>query len=502
MSDKKDLTRIEDLSEFLHQDDPDVDKLFSSDASSDDLPTLDDLEDDLESDFSTLPSDFGMPESQEEEPTTSVDILEESSEEPGEEENLFGETKGLGDFGEAEDFQNEVQWGQEEDNGFEQPSSEIEDDPFELSEEEGEEEGPENSQENSQENSEEESEEESQDNFQDDFQDESLDDSLEEVQTEYQTEPQAEQLQEIEEAQPFVPTPVSVSAPAPSFEPPKPRAAPETFKDLQEFAKNMSYGKMVASGNPPYSLILKNIKFQEDAQDILIILREHGLVDDTNEEAYQQSLNNGALLISQLSEYSAIYLAHRIRRFDLELLVGLSEELHPSKSYESGQKGLMRKENLRQNKVESIDLTMTPKTAQQVLISTTSTLESHHIQRYLGILTEHTLVRVDELELMHQMGNPADHKDDNGLSQEIESIQRELEENNDQSPQARAFGIKEIYQQLSEQLKAQAIKVGANALVGVNFHLTPMVENTKSGLINSYKITCTANAVWVTKSGD
>ena len=145
---------------------------------------------------------------------------------------------------------------------------------------------------------------------------------------------------------------------------------------------------------------------------------------------------------------------------------------------------------------------MTPKTVHQVLISTTSTLESHHIQRYLGILTEHTLVRVDELELMHQSGHKSDQESDNALSQEIESIQRELEENDDQSPQARAFGIKEIYQQLSEQLKAQAIKVGANALVGVNFHLTPMVENTKSGLINSYKITCTANAVWVTKSGD
>lgn len=488
MSDKKDLTRIEDLSEFLHQDDPDVDKLFDQDDPPEDLPSLDDLEDDLESDFSEPPADFGMPESQEEEHTTSLDALENSGENSGEEsgndsseeENLFGEADEPADFGEAEDFQDEVQWGQDQDNDPEEPSADFSDDPFELSEEPESEETQDISAASFEEDLKE---------TDDDLSEEVLDDIQEDLQAELQDEP-------LYQAPPPGP------APTQSFEPPKPRAAPETFKDLQEFAKNMSYGKMVASGNPPYSLILKNIKFQEDAQDILIILREHGLVDDSNEDAYQQSLNNGALLISQLSEYSAIYLAHRIRRFDLELLVGLSDELHPSKSYESGQKGLMRKENLRQNKVESIDLTMTPKTAQQVLISTTSTLESHHIQRYLGILTEHTLVRVDELELMHQSGDHADREDDNLLSQEIESIQRELEENDDQSPQARAFGIKEIYHQLSEQLKAQAIKVGANALVGVNFHLTPMVENTKSGLINSYKITCTANAVWVTKSGD
>ena len=47
---KKYLTQIEDLSEFIHEIDPDVDaKLDSQESESEDvpdLPTLDDLEDD------------------------------------------------------------------------------------------------------------------------------------------------------------------------------------------------------------------------------------------------------------------------------------------------------------------------------------------------------------------------------------------------------------------------------------------------------------------------
>lgn len=505
MSDKKDLTRIEDLSEFLHQDDPDVDKLFHEEDKQtppEDLPSLDDLEEDDSETFTQPPAHFGSPEQQDDQESdlSSLSDLEEDK------ESLFEATQ---ESVESEAFsenptEDENQWGMQEDTLEEGESNE---EAFSF-------EGHDFSDESD-----------TQETASDDFSLQEDWDSPEEVQAQSDSEIESdfEQLpeenfdNEIDEKTKLENSQIEVSltyeAPSqldsyndlpssftPSVQPTARATPPENFQDIKDFAKNMSYGKMVASGNPPYSLILKNIKFQEDADDILIILSEHGLIDEQNEAAYQQSLQNGALLISQLSEYSAIYLAHRIRRFDLDLLVGLSEELHPSKSYESGGKGLMRKENLRQNKTESIDLTLSPKTPEQVLVTTTPTIEGHRIQRYIGILTEHTLVREDELELLH--AQRVNQVESHQISKEIEQIKKEIEGAENEWPETRVFGIKEIYDQLTEQLKAEAIKVRANALVGITFHLNPLVEKTEGHLINTYKVTCTASAVWVSKSGD
>ena len=79
------------------------------------------------------------------------------------------------------------------------------------------------------------------------------------------------------------------------------------------------------------------------------ILEEHNIINDSTRPDFTRGIENGALLISQINEYSAIFLAHKFRRFDLDLQIGLSEELHPTKSY-SNSMGLVNKHHLYQNK--------------------------------------------------------------------------------------------------------------------------------------------------------
>jgi uncharacterized protein YbjQ (UPF0145 family) len=60
-----------------------------------------------------------------------------------------------------------------------------------------------------------------------------------------------------------------------------------------------------------------------------------------------------------------------------------------------------------------------------------------------------------------------------------------------------SLGLNEIYQELSIELKNQAFKLEANAVVGINFALTPMIDSGSAKGNTTYKITCSGNAVWI-----
>ena len=234
---------------------------------------------------------------------------------------------------------------------------------------------------------------------------------------------------------------------------------------MRDFGKAIEHGAISLGGNPPFSLILKGVRYLEDCNDILTILREYKLCDEKNEAVFQNSLQNGSLLLSQLSEYAAIYLAHRLRRFDVSIQLGLSEELHPSKNYQNENRGLVSRYSLKQNIDETVDLKNKITDPANVLLSTTSTLEGHSIHRYIKIITCHTLIDEDELKRLH-------HQDETSV------------------------GMNEIYQSLASQLKDDACKLEANAVVGVNYQITPLVGE-KDASSPLYKITCSGNAVLV-----
>ncbi len=505
---KSDLTRIEDLSEFLHEEDPEVDaQLSSSESDSEesqfaaedtlpDLPipeeisNLDDLPDDAPVELQEEP--FENEEAQE---TTAYDgdfssdsseFAEESSDfnndfssevnDFGEEDNDF--SSDASEFGEeANDFSGDTSNFGEDDQSFEsedfndqnsddQENIDIQEtiDEYEANSDEDEATFGDNQEEN----------------------EVTFDDNQEETNTDNDQE--LEEVPDFEEEAPSPPRPVETYQEEQKVAVTTTR---ENFQDLRDFGNAITYGIVTTGGQPPYSLILRGVKYKEDADDIKILLREHGLLTDENESTIDQGLDQGSLLISQISEYSAVYLAHKMRRFDLELRIGLSDQLHPSKSYEREGRGLVTKDNLKQNKEEYMEIESYGLEIEDIKIVTSSQIEGYSVHRYLDVISSHSIVSESDL-YRHTYQEKQEGEDDVLLRNLLEQFP-----DYDEDSPVKDLGLNDVYQNLIDELRNLAYKKEANAVLGINFNITPIPSPIDSPQMPRYKITCTGNAVWI-----
>ncbi len=492
--DKKDMTRIEDLSEFLHNDDPEVDRLLSD---SDDASFGE--EDTEVSEMNAFPYSSSDEESEELPPAPSAELddLDDLPDLPGASTDEFAEA-------ETEDEDEDNPFGTDsedafsgEDNPFE--SSEFssgEDDAFATSEdsffsedasEEADEENEagdfsfDTDEDSSFESFEESAPEPEPGSYEVDEEEDEDEDDEEDAEAEFTAAPADEEdAKEQESDNEFIET---LAVEENEVEPP-PRPTPahypvrENFEDLKKFANSLSYGDVSSPGNPPFSLVIKDIKYKEDAEDILRILREHSLVTDDNEKDFSVGLEQGAVLIGQLSEYSAIYLAHRLRRFDLDISIGLSDEIHPAKSYEREGRGLTTKDQLYQNKKLAQNMDHTPVHPNDIIVATTPTLSGYQIERYIDVITEHVIISDEELR------QASGH-------QEIPSSVGEEVNSQEELGRDYHIGLSQIYYALMQELKPRAHKLGGNAVLGINFSLVSLAGS------ETYKITCAGNVAWV-----
>ena len=260
----------------------------------------------------------------------------------------------------------------------------------------------------------------------------------------------------------------------------------EKFEDVKTFAQNFSYGKAsLGGGNPPFTIIARNIKYADDAENILDILREFGLINDQNEKDTQKAMEFGALIIPQISEYTAIVIAHKLRRFDLDLEVGLSDEVHPSKSGMENPRGLLKKDSLKQNRSESLKLSEIDTPIKDIIVSTTAAIPGYFVESYIGVQTTFSIVEEAELEKL----------------QYVEKAQREHSELYDYDSSdltsEKAFqdyknSFALLYDDLTMQLKQKAYAQHANALLGLTFQLSPLQFERSHARVNAYQITCSA----------
>ena len=237
---------------------------------------------------------------------------------------------------------------------------------------------------------------------------------------------------------------------------------PENFEDLKKFAENTNFSGMGVEGNPSFSVLLKNVRYVEDVNDIFTLIKELGLLVD-DETQVKQRLMRGHLLIPRISEFSAIFLAHKLRRFDIDIQVGLSDEVQPPKHQELPETGIVSKYNLYQNQSHQFNFGDTKVELSQIIISATANLEGHQVVRYLGVASEHKMLEGHIVE----------------------------NENSEEIPR--------YYSELAQKLKAHAMKSHANAIIGLNYQLTPLPNEYGMGG-SKYRLTCTGNLVWVNKS--
>jgi hypothetical protein len=384
---KKDLTRIEDLAEYLHElnSEEDSSELESSDQLPE-LPTEDNTFADTSFESESFSSEEVSFEAQTEETTSSFSNSEINFE-PGENDLAFPET----------DFT------PHEESVVSEP---------EIS-----------------------------------FQDENFT-------------PEPEQEDEIEETH----SPLSFDQ---DFNEPEEKAStddyrtPENFEDLRTFAEHTKNDGMGVEGNPSFSVLLRDIKYIEDVNDIILLLKELKLLSDS-EDLVKQRLSRGHLLVPRISEYAAIFLAHKLRRFDIDILVGFSDEIHPPKHQESPETGLVSKNNLFQNQSHQFNFGHSKIDINQVILSSSSNLDGHQVLKYLGVATEHKM---------------------------LDSLIVE-EESSDEIPLH--------YSELANKLKAHALKANANAVIGLNYQLTP-IPSDYGASVSKYRLSCTGNLVWVNK---
>ena len=268
---------------------------------------------------------------------------------------------------------------------------------------------------------------------------------------------------------------------------------PEKFEEVKTFAQTFSYGQVSVGGNPPFSLIVRNIKYKEDADTMLGLLKEFGVVTDKNLNETKMALDIGSLLIPQISEFAAIVLAHKFRRFDCDIEFGLSEEIHPTKAGESFNKGLTSKESIRQNKIDSFKKTLPQIDINDILVSTTSALEGYEIVKYLGVQSSLAIVEAEELERLKFVQStqrsktqvyPTENDDSDGMSaqQAFDDYQK-------------SFDL--LFLDLVDQLKQKAFKEHANALLGLNYQMTQLPLNTKNKKPLSFQLVCSATLALV-----
>lgn len=434
---RHDLTRIEDLSEFMHEEDPELEDIFgdfnkakaggtSTDVASGlDLNELQDVEaeaDDLPPDLPETPqNDIDNDFNEDFNTEASAELADITFGEP--EQEISFETSS---FDSAED------------------SDTLEDSPFELS-----------------------------------------DDDAEAIESTWESVPETEETTDEDTNEPEVfTTAFEAREEQPHYSPPI--SSPEKFEEVQNFAQNFSYGQIEGGGNPPFSIIIRHLKYESDAEDILIMLREFGLVTDQNTQETQKALELGSLLIPQISEYSAIILSHKLRRFDLDLEVGLSDEVHPSKSGEVNPRGLMKKDSLRQNKIEQFKKDQDDIPSKEIIVSTTATLEGHIVKKYIGVQTSFAIVDEEELERLKfvQKTQRAHTELHQYETEEIVTSERAFKDYQN------SFEL--LFTDLCDQLKVKAMKEKANALLGLNYQLTSLPFQKSDKGSNCYQLTCSA----------
>lgn len=236
---------------------------------------------------------------------------------------------------------------------------------------------------------------------------------------------------------------------------------PENFEDLKKFSESSILNGMATEGNPSFSILIKNVRYIEDVNDIVTMLRELNLLTDP-EEQVKSRLMRGMLLVPRISEYAGIFLCHKLRRFDIDILMGPSDEIHPPKHQETPETGIISKTSLLQNQSHQFQFDNPRLDLSQIIVAATQSLEGYQIIRYMGVASEHKMLDSSIVE-------------DEGSTE-----------------------IPHHYQELAGRLKAHALKNHSNAVVGLNYQLTPIPGEFGLGG-HKYRLTCTGNLVWVNK---
>lgn len=220
---------------------------------------------------------------------------------------------------------------------------------------------------------------------------------------------------------------------------------------------------------PSFSLLIENIATQYEKDEIKRMLREIDFITDENSEALERSIENGKVIIPYISEYIGIFLAHKLRIHNFDLKLDLSESF--GTQIDELQKGPLNVITLKQNKISSYDSEAKIFGVNDIIITTTSSFETHKIEKYHG-----PVIAERNIDLADYPKNVI-----------------ELPISESETKEFSLPGLKEIYLELTEELKQQACFKKSNGLIDLKFETLFLKED------NLYKIMATATIVYITE---
>ncbi len=280
---------------------------------------------------------------------------------------------------------------------------------------------------------------------------------------------------------------------------------PKTLNEITSFANSTSYGNFQGEATPPFSIILKGFKYFEDLESIASILDELKIMGAEDKDNIISSMRRGQLLIPRLSEYAAIIICHKLRHFDLEITMGLTEEIHPPKSYESNDKGFTNKTTLSKNVNYHKGFTNDT----DIITTSLPQLTDYKIIQHLGIVSHVLTLSANDIinngyledEIISQSSNENEIsrlriQRENSFASQSEYIK--LNQFMNQSTQ-KDFkpSLNTFYQKAITELKMKARKEKANSILGINFQILPFNINQNRP---QYQIMATGNLAWIEKN--
>ena len=406
---KSDLTRIEDLDEYIHEEDPELDSLFDQETNDSDT-----TQNSLEETPPPLPSD-------EEDSFKTDDISPEFDDETQSSilEEMRNELTGISnteDLQEDEELEDDTDEHKLPEEFLSIPPQDVQD--FQDVQDD-----------HLQENHLDQNPDIDPDNYNNHDEPEEYDEYQDDVQEEQQHQDQAlpEHELEIEEETTHSYEPVVNKLPPANIN----KVSPEDFSDVRNFAESLTFGQVRIGGNPAFSVKLSGI-YKNSQEQVKQVLHNHQLIDD--ERSIDIALDLGELLIAQISEYSAVYLASKLKHMAKEISIDLAEEIHRSDSYESNNKGLTNKNSIFQNREFNYDKKKNVLNTDSIKIFTSENIANKSVLENIGFV--HEEIKVDQ-EDYHRYDQQKDH----------------------------------LKNELILKVKKQALELGANAIISSVFQL-------------------------------
>lgn len=261
---------------------------------------------------------------------------------------------------------------------------------------------------------------------------------------------------------------------------PKSREGHLFFNEIQSTAETITYGNLELGNGPPFSVLIKilpeylkgntgNESVNELKNNVLNMLKDLDLVSEENLKQYANSFQHHHLLISQINEYSAIILVHKLKNFPLHLEMGLSNEILEPKTYSPSENtGISANQN---NESNFVYKSFKEFDHNQIHLTTMSDIPNAKKLEFLGPIQTMRVIQEDELGNIPEL--------------EAEINLKDLKKG------------QEHFQSILDDLKKLAIDRGGNSVINIKYQLNPTDNPNSEFAQNLYHLYCYGDLVRV-----